>query len=115
MANYILKNNVDILRCANWAMDLIFGNLKLAINEEGLEDNSVLNDFLEKLDQDNYGRGCVYVEILDYFSQEPNEKKLSLTLLYTLMKKTIEKIKQDISLDPRFIQRLEEFKEKILI
>ena len=114
MANYILNNDIDILRCANWAMDLILTSLKEAARLEGMEQNPILNGFLEKLDQECYGRGSVYVDISEYFDQEASVKKLPFALLYKLVGIAIDRIKRDAKLDPRFIVKLEEFKERIV-
>lgn len=111
MANYILKNNIDILRCNNWAMEAFFNNLKELIDAEGLEKNEILINFLERLDQDNYGRGCVYAEITNYFNGSPN--KLPIRLLYDLTLKTIERIKQK-GFQEDYIILLDEFSRKIL-
>lgn len=111
MANYIFKNGVEILRCSNWAMDVLYENFKDIVQLEGLSNNELLLNFLEKLDQGVYGRGCVYVDITNFFNCSTH--KLPITVLIDLVEKTINKIKNNRAIDISFVNILEEFKNKI--
>ena len=112
MANYILKHGVEILRCSNWAMEVVYDNLKEIVQSEGL-DNELLIKFLEHLDQNTYGRGCIYIDITDFFNHSSN--KLPITLLVDLVEKVIKKIKLSNTFDASFINLLEEFKHNLVL
>jgi hypothetical protein len=112
MANYILKQGFEILRCSNWAMEALYENLKETIKIEGLGDNEMLINFLEQLNQNIYGRGCVYVDIADFFNNDPN--KLPIMLLIDLIEKTLKNIIMKSSFDASFIKLLKDFQQKLV-
>jgi hypothetical protein len=87
MANLILKNDEVILKCANWALDLLYKNILEIIQEKKIEVDEQLNDFLSRLDQDVYGLGSIYLDVM--VLDESNRDKLQF-----LTEKAIEKIKQ---------------------
>lgn len=109
MANYILKKEDVILRLNNCYMDYFYLNLLEAAKEEGSEYDKKLMGFILHLDQDVYGRGCVYVDIMDL--EESNRRKLKY-----LTEKIIEKFKTKIVGQDRdlFLVLLEDFKNKIV-
>jgi hypothetical protein len=114
LANYIEKDTVDILKCSNWAMRALHYNLEEVIHQENFDKHTqdILNDFLERLDQNVYGAGCVVVDISDYFGSK--DKQLPLSLFFALIQKTIEKIENKNTFDETYINLLEQFKAKIL-
>ena len=108
MANYILKNNEVILRCNNLAMETFHEYLSKAAEEEGILDEDFIL-FLERIDQEVYGRGNVYAELKKYL---PNEKYQ--LLLYNLTRKTIDQIKKTGEYSEELIKTFEDFCDKIL-
>ena len=102
------------MACSNWALELFHDSLKAVIYEQGLENNKKLINFLEKIDQGTYGRGCIYIELNDYFNDDLD--KLPVQLLYDLTTKTIEKIEQQYFGEYRenYLALLNGFKDKIL-
>lgn len=110
MANYILKNDKTILRCSNWAMEVLYNNLSEIIKNK-FQQNSKWYEFLEHLNQDMYGRGCINVDIANFFN---GEGKLQIQELYDLMGVVIQKIKDKKEFEDSFITLLEDFKAKIL-
>lgn len=109
MANYILKKDAPILRCSNWAMDVLYENLHAMIfNNDLLFQNDQFEKFILKLNQETYGRGCIYVDIIDYIDEK------NLQNFAMLVNKVIEKIKKTQKYDDDLIALLHNFKENIL-
>lgn len=107
MANYILKNDKVILRCSNWAMEVLYENLLKAANDLKLTTNSSLMSFIEKLDQNTYGRGSIYVDLarLTYMPK-------MLETISILASHAIEKIKKNH--DQSLIDILGQFQKNIV-
>lgn len=111
MGNYILKKDTVLLRLNNLNMEAFYENLYFIVKERTISDNNLL-DFIEHLDQNEYGRGCVYVDLSDYFDLEKD--KTSIQLLYELVGETIKLIKLKNHYHPSLISVLIEFHDKII-
>jgi hypothetical protein len=109
MANYILKNNIVILRCSNWVMDLMYNNLRESLNHKKLEDNQPLINFVNALNQEDYGRGCIYVDINNFFDANSSNG----SLFREILEHAINKIENDASIDLNVIDLLQTFKNNI--
>jgi len=110
MGNYIVKNEETLIRLNNWGMDKFYAQLLEAATAIGCDDNEQLMEFIERLDQDTYGRGCIYVDITEL--NEKNKK-----ILKGLVERVIKKIKQKDGTPDEYIELflklLEDFKNKI--
>lgn len=107
MSNYIFKNGIEILRCSNWAMEVLYEALLTTLNTQGLQNNKVLMNFVQRLNQNIYGRGCIYIDVVDFFNDDST--KASYDLLLDIIKKAINKIKEANTFDSQFILLLEQF------
>lgn len=104
MANCITLNNKIILRCSNCAMSFFYENMMATALNNGFNKNKKLMEFLEKLDQNMYGLGCVELEITEAIDSIEVAK-----LFQKLVSKTADKIKSDKSGSPDSIERFENF------
>ena len=110
MANYILKNDNVVLRCSNWAMEVLYENLSNFYTKENLK-NKKLKEFINALDQNIYGRGAIYIELLNYFDMK--QDKITLEKLHELLSKVIKNVRQEKTFDPSLMKILEQFKNNI--
>lgn len=108
MGNYILKNNQVIMRCNNLAMDTFYEYLSDVVKKEGIEEKQLLL-FLNRINQDIYGRGNVYVELMKYL---PNEELL--LMLHKLVGKAIKQMQEKNEYSDDRIKIFEDFYGRIL-
>ncbi len=109
MANYILRNDEVILRCANWAMDVLYENLLAIAHKENFLHNSVVMSFISLLDQDTYGRGCIYVNIADVFKDNKND----LSIFVKILTNVIETIEKESNYPSELIEWFKNFRDKL--
>ncbi len=72
MANIILNNGNVIWKCSNTLLAAIYKTIKDIIKTKKIS-NKNLQSFIEKLDQDFYGSGCICVDIKDDL-KDPQER-----------------------------------------
>jgi len=66
MANTIYKHDKILLKCANTVTDSIYQALHKTSIEKNIPPNSNIFNFIEQLNQDTYGLGCVSIDIDNY-------------------------------------------------
>ena len=110
MANYILNNDITILRLNNWGMDVLYQNLLDTVKQLSLDKNKHLMDFVSHLDQNTYGSGAIYIDIKDYFGQN----HLPKDLLHKIVKNAIIRIKETGKWDQALIEPLEKFENSLV-
>src|SRR5208282_2701629 len=81
MGCYILIEDQTALRVNNICMDVFHWELSNCIIEAGLGNNKRLVKLTEELDQGIWGRGMIYVEIVDIFKENPQDIQVLIDLL----------------------------------
>lgn len=84
MGNYILKNDKDFFRINNAGLRYLHYKL-----EEFVENNKVSSEinknFIEKIDQGNYGCGTIYLELTDFYEHHPEDLKELINLITQIL------------------------------
>lgn len=113
MANYITKKKINILRCSCGAMGLLHDYLVEIIKKEKIEVSDKILEFIDRIDQNIYGSGAIWVELDEHLPD--NEDRL---MLKNLVGKVVDRLKAEGSLDERVADRIigsfEDFKNKII-
>ncbi len=89
MANLILKNNKVIWKCSNSMLALIYETIVKIMNDKNINKDSAVYKFVEKLNQDIYGDGCICVDLDDYL-----KNKTDMFLFAQLFKESVEQLKK---------------------
>ncbi len=89
MANLILKNDKVIWKCSNSMLALIYETIMGIMNDKKMNKESAVCKFVEKLNQDIYGDGCISIDLDDYLKNNDD-----ILVFAKLFKESIEQLKK---------------------
>lgn len=104
MGNSILKNKVTILDISNWALVVLHEKLNEYI-EEGKVVSKINKKVIESIDQDNFGLGCVNLELTDFFDNHPEDLNEFIKLIIN----ATQDLQKNDTLNASHYDRLQEF------
>lgn len=108
MANAIYKNNAVILHCSNGLIEALYENLLFIAQQQNITSDPLLN-FIESLNQEDYGRGCVGGDIENFF-----DNKQDLIVLAELVGLAIDKAVEERLWNSLIEQRVRDFQKKLV-
>lgn len=114
MSNTIVENGRRILRISNRALYALEKKM-INISEQKKINDPFLFNFLEEMDQDNFGCGMIYKDI-NKFNYHPDSLKIFIHLVKEANRKLSEEHYFDQSVKERmdpFILELEAYYDKI--
>ncbi len=110
MANYILKNGEIILRCSKATLEFLHDYILKVIKKE--ETPQEIQNFIEQIDQEVYGRGVIYLEIADIIKSKKN-----ISMLHNLVSKVIFEIQKSevfsLENEKRIMKNLTNFRDSL--
>lgn len=108
MSNFILRDGKVIWKGSNALFEILFLCLKKEIIDKAYKYNKNICDFIEALDQEIYGYGCIFVDVKDYF-----KSKQELLELVFLLKKCIIKSSEKYAWSDEFKKHVYELCENL--
>lgn len=109
MANIILKNDEIIWKCSNNLLEVIYDVLIKIMNEKQINKNSSIYEFVELLNQNFYGRGCIVVDLNKHF-----KNKNDISLFSEIFKQSIDMLKEKFSWPQEIYDHSLSFYKKLL-
>lgn len=110
MGNYVFIKGKIFLRCNNRAMNFFYENILAVAHEMQLDNNPIIMGFIAALDQDTYGLGCIFIDLVNFIKSSSD-----LGLLKELVKNTVKKIAKEKICTPESLMDYQDFNDKLAL
>jgi len=107
--NTILKNNIVILHCANWLLEILYQYLDQVKSSKKCSINDPIRELVDSLNQGVYGWGNIQIELSDHIASDQEYFQFQQLVL-----QAIENIGQKGTLHPDALALLNRFATKIV-